>query len=208
MVSYEMSGARQPRRYRKRARAQQEERTRLAITAAAVELHRTVGPARTTIKEIAERAGVGRMTVYNHFGSDDELLEACSAHYMAGHPPPDPGALAAVSDPDERLGLALNSVYAWYRETADMTGNALRDAPLVPALDTVMNEKFWPLLEATADALCAGRRLRGSRRARVRAAVLVALDFATWQTLTRSGLDDSAAAELAARFVSAAQAEA
>lgn len=208
MASNEMSGTRQRRRYRKRARAQQEERTRLAITEAAVELHRSVGPARTTIKEIAERAGVGRMTVYNHFGSDDELLQACSAHYMAGHPPPSPEALVAVADPEERLRRGLGSLYAWYRKTADMTGNALRDAPLVPALDTVMNEKFWPMLEATADALCAGRRLRGSRRARVRATVLVALDFATWQTLIRSGLDDSAAAELAARFVSAAQAEA
>src|SRR5918999_702579 len=187
MASYEMSGTRQRRPYRKRARARQEERTRLAITEAAVELHRTVGPARTTVKEIAERAGVGRMTVYNHFGSDAELLEACSAHYMAGHPPPDPGALDAVTDPDERLRLALGSPYAWYRETADMTGNAL--------------------LEATADGACAGRGLRGARRGRVRAAALVALDFATWQTLTRVGLDDSAAAELAARFVAAAQAE-
>lgn len=207
MASYEMSGTRQRRPYRKRARARQEERTRLAITEAAVELHRTVGPARTTVKEIAERAGVGRMTVYNHFASDAELLEACSAHYMAGHPPPDPGALGGVTDPDERLRLALGSLYAWYRETADMTGNALRDAPLVPALERVMSAKFWPLLEATADAACAGRRLRGSRRARVRAAALVALDFATWRTLTRAGLDDSTAAELAARFVAAAQAE-
>jgi AcrR family transcriptional regulator len=200
-----MSGARQRRAYRKRARARKEEQTRLAITEAAVELHRTVGPARTTIKEIAERAGVGRMTVYNHFGSDDALLEACSSHYMAGHPPPDPGGLAVVADPDERLHVALRSFYAWYRETADMTGNALRDSPLVPALETVMNERFWPLIEATADAVCAGRRLRGHRRVRVRAAVLVALDFATWQTLTRTGLDDSTAAELAVRFVSAAQ---
>ena len=147
------------------------------------------------------------MTVDNHFGADDELLEACSAHYMAGHPPPDAGPLAAIADPDERLRVALGSLYAWYRETADMTGNALRDAPLVPALETVMNEKFWPLVEATADALCTGRKLRGSRRARVRAAMLVALDFATWQTITRSGLDDPGAAELAARFVAAAQAK-
>jgi hypothetical protein len=70
-----------------------------------------------------------------------------------------------------------------------------------------MNERFWPLLDATAETLCAGRRLRGTRRDRVRAALLVALDFATWRTLARSGLEDSAAAEVAARFVTAAQAE-
>src|SRR5918999_6054336 len=111
MASYEMSGTRQRRPYRKRARARQEERTRLAITEAAVDLHRTIGPARTTVKEIAERAGVGRMTVYNHFASDDELLAACSSHYMAGHPPPDPAALSSIQDPDVRLDAALGALY-------------------------------------------------------------------------------------------------
>ncbi len=200
-----MSASRQRRRYRKKERARQEEETRLRITEAAVELHRTVGPARTTVKEIAERAGVGRMTVYNHFRSDDELLEACSSHYMDGHPPPDPAALAAIDEPDERLDAGLRALYAWYRETEDMTGNALRDAPLVPALDKVMRAKFWPLVDATAEALTSGRKLRGVRRERVRAALFVALDFGTWHTLTRAGLDDTEAAALAARFVAAAE---
>jgi AcrR family transcriptional regulator len=204
MMYSEMSGSRQARRYLKKERARQEEQTRLRITEAAVELHRTVGPARTTVKEIAERAGVGRMTVYNHFASDDELLAACSAHYMAGHPPPDPGELRLIGDPDARLDAALTSLYAWYRETQDMTGNALRDAPLVPALDVVMRERFWPLIEATVEALTAGRRLRGTRRERVRAALGVALDFATWRTLSAAGLGDAEAAALAARFVAVA----
>jgi AcrR family transcriptional regulator len=203
MQSIEMSETRQKRSYRKKQRARQEEQTRLRITEAAVELHRTVGPARTTVKEIAERAGVGRMTVYNHFPSDDELVEACSSHYMAEHPPPDPAALAAVEDVDERLAQGLRALYAWYRETQDMTANALRDAPLVPALDSVMTERFWPLVEATAEALLAGRAVRGKRREHVRAAVLVALDFATWRTLTQAGLDDSSAASMAGRFVAA-----
>jgi AcrR family transcriptional regulator len=201
----EMSELRQRRPYRKKERARQEARTRLRITEAAVELHRTVGPARTTVKEIAERAGVGRMTVYNHFGSDDELLEACSSHYMAGHPPPDPAPLAAIRNPAERLDTALRSLYAWYRETEDMTGNALRDAPLVPALHTVMNERFWPLLEATVELLLSGRRLRGARRERVRAALRLAADFGTWHTLTGAGLDDAEAAAVAGRFLAASE---
>jgi AcrR family transcriptional regulator len=205
MAYYEMSESRQRRPYRKRQRARQEEQTRLRITEAAVELHRTIGPARTTVKEIAERAGVGRMTVYNHFRSDDELLAACSSHYMAGHPPPEPAALRGIDDPDARLDTGLRSLYAWYRETRDMTGNALRDAPLVPALDAVMKDRYWPLVEATADALASGRRLRGARRERVRAALRVALDFGTWRTLIEGGLDDAQAAGLAAHFVAAAE---
>jgi AcrR family transcriptional regulator len=51
-----------------------------------------------TVTEIARRAGVGRVTVYNHFPDDVALLGACSAHFVAGHPPPDPGAWATISD--------------------------------------------------------------------------------------------------------------
>jgi len=192
--------------YRKGERARQAQQTRRRITEAAVELHRTVGPARTTVKEIAQRAGVGRMTVYNHFGSDDELLDACSSHYMAQHPPPDPAPLAAIEDVDDRLDEALRALYTWFHETQDMTGNALRDAPLVPALASVMTQGFWPLVDATVEVLLAGRGLRGTRRGHVRGALLVALDFATWRTLTQAGMDDAGAASTAARFVAAADA--
>ncbi|MGH2764287.1 MAG: TetR/AcrR family transcriptional regulator [Thermoleophilaceae bacterium] len=193
------------RPYRKKKRALQEQETRLRITEAAVELHRSVGPARTTIKEVAERAGVGRMTVYNHFPTDAELLEACTSHYMAGHPPPDPSALAAVEDPGERIEVALRELFAWYRETEEMTANALRDSPLVPALDAVMRQRFWPLLDGIVDVLAAGRGARGARRERLLAALRVAVDFGTWRTLVHAGLDDAAAARLAGRFVEAAE---
>jgi AcrR family transcriptional regulator len=202
MASNQSTEARRP--YRKKVRARKQDETRRRITEAAVELHRTVGVARTTITEIAERAGVRRMTVYNHFPTDADLLEACGSHYMGEHPPPDPAALDALADPDERLGAGLAALYGWYRETEDMTGNALRDAPLVPALDAAMRAKFWPVVDRTVDALAAGRDLRGARGRRVRAAIRLAADFGTWLTLTRAGLDDAEAAAVAGAAVSAA----
>ena len=48
----------QPRTYQKKLRAEQQEETRQRIVEAMVALHREVGPARTTISAIAERAGV------------------------------------------------------------------------------------------------------------------------------------------------------
>ncbi|MCY7302061.1 MAG: TetR/AcrR family transcriptional regulator, partial [Thermoleophilia bacterium] len=42
---------------------------------------RTVGPAATQISEIARRAGVQRVTVYNHFPDEASLFAACSAHW-------------------------------------------------------------------------------------------------------------------------------
>src|SRR5215217_958729 len=48
------------RRYEKRARATKERETRQRIVEAALTLHGTVGPARTTISAIAEQAGERR----------------------------------------------------------------------------------------------------------------------------------------------------
>ena len=70
------------RRYRKRLRAEQEQQTRQAITEAAVKLHGTLGPARTTVSAIAEEAGVQRATVYRHFPDEPSLFQACSARHV------------------------------------------------------------------------------------------------------------------------------
>ena len=58
-----MNSDSESRPYRKAERARQEQETRLRITEAAVEMHRTVGPANTTMTEVAELAGVSRATV-------------------------------------------------------------------------------------------------------------------------------------------------
>src|SRR5438105_12155523 len=97
----------QKREYRKKRRAELEQQTRLRITESTVELHGTVGPARTSISAVAERAGVRRSTVYRHFPDEASLFRACTAHWMSLNPPPDPGSWAAIADPDERLKPAL-----------------------------------------------------------------------------------------------------
>lgn len=194
------------RRYRKKERARQEAATRLRITEAVMELHRTVGPANTTVKEVAERAGVSRMTVYNHFPTDAELIEACSTHWSTLNPLPDPAPWGEIADPGERLRRALAELYTWYAATEDMMGKVLRDAPIVPALGELMNERWWALVETMVETLAAGREEEAGPPSRVRATLRVALDFNTWRTLTRSGFGDEAAAGLAAGFVEAAAA--
>src|ERR687888_296648 len=73
------------RKYELKKRAEQLAETRRRITETTVELHRTVGPAATQISEIARRAGVQRVTVYNHFPDDASLFAACSAHWRDFH---------------------------------------------------------------------------------------------------------------------------
>src|SRR5438034_6499517 len=117
----------QKRRYELKARAEGQRRTRERIVQATMALHEEVGPARTTVAEIARRAGVQRLTVYNHFPEDAELFAACSGHWVARHPPPDPGPWAAVADPDARLRRALLETYAWFEQAEPMLRHVERD---------------------------------------------------------------------------------
>jgi AcrR family transcriptional regulator len=192
------------RAYRKRRRAQLEEETRLRITQAAVDLHGSVGPARTTISAVAGRAGVQRATVYRHFPDEDALFDACSSHWMAQHPLPDPAVWAAIEDPDERLRVALGELYDWYDHGDYMLEKTTRDVALVPALRPSM-EAFRGWLDAAADALLRGRPERGARRRRLRAAVGHALAFETWRSLVRhQGMSQSETIELMEALAGAA----
>lgn len=190
------------RRYELRERATAQAQTRQRIVDATVELHREVGPARTTVAEIARRAGVQRLTVYNHFPGDAELFTACSGQWMAGHPPPDPTPWTAIADPDERLLRALLDTYAWYAGDEEMVAHVNRDAEVVPALAAVMAGRA-AYEEAVVGILLAGRGLRGRRRAQVAAAIALGLDFATWRRLVRFG--GLSPAEAADRMVAAAR---
>ena len=181
------------RKYELRKRAEQQEETRRRIVEATVGLHLTAGPAATRITEIAQRAGVQRRTVYNHFPDDRTLFAACSAHWRELHPAPDPAEWERIDDRPERLRRALRDLYAWYRETEPMTANVLRDAQLLPALDAVIAPGLGAYLDRVRAVVA------GDSGKRVKAAAAVAVDFHVWQTLAPLG--DRAAAELAARFV-------
>jgi AcrR family transcriptional regulator len=195
-MSNEMS---EKRKYELKRRAERLAETRRRITEAAIELHRTVGPAATQVNEVARRAGVQRMTVYNHFPDEAALFTACSAHWRALHPAPDLAAWRAVEHPGGRLRLGLGELYAWYRETEPMTANVLRDAELLPNLRSVLEGGLLRYLEQARQVLTEPIRVRGRRRERVDAAARAAVDFHLWRALAPLG--DAAAAELAAGLV-------
>jgi AcrR family transcriptional regulator len=189
------------RRYEQRERARRHEQTRQRIIDALIELHETVGAAQTTVVEVARRAGVGRMTVYNHFPTEADMVTACTSHWIELNQPPDVEAWARIGDPGERLDRALAELYAYYRQTEAMWTTAYRDAALVESLGEIMNTTWFSSLDRAVQVLAAARRLRGERRRRVTGALRLAVDFPTWRTLTNSGLDDEAAASVAAAFI-------
>jgi AcrR family transcriptional regulator len=191
----------QKRPYRMERRAQLEEQTRRRITESAVALHEEVGPARTSISAIAERAGVRRSTVYRHFPDEDALFDACSSHWRAANPPPDPRSWSSIERPDDRLHTALREVYAFYASTEPMYVSLLRDEPLVPSVERRLRD-FYGYLRSIQDDLAVGRGLRGRRARYVRAAIGHALAFQTWRSLTHEqGLGNDDAVELMCRLV-------
>jgi AcrR family transcriptional regulator len=182
-------------------RAELEQQTRRRITESAVALHEEVGPAQTSISAIAERAGVRRSTVYRHFPDEEALFAACSSHWRAANPPPDPRTWSSIDDPAERTRTALRELYAFFANTEAMYVSLLRDEPLVPVVQRRLRD-FYGYLRVIQDGLAAGRRLRGRRANYVRAAIGHAVAFPTWRSLTHEhGLGNEDAVELMCRLV-------
>jgi AcrR family transcriptional regulator len=200
-----MSNETPKRPYRQKRRAELAEQTRLRITQAAVELHGSVGPAQTSVSALAELAGVERATVYRHFPDEEALFDACSAHWRADHPYPDPEPWAKIADPVARTRTALSELYAYYGGAGTMIDNLIRDAPSVAAIGPRF-DRFWEYLDAIAGLCVAGRGLRGRRAARTRAALGHALDQRTWRSLNDRGLSRAEAVDLMGAMVEAAAA--
>lgn len=190
------------RTYRKTARAQTERETRERIVKAAIELHQTLGPAFTTVADIAECAGVGRVTVYRHFPDSTDLARACSGEYFARHPLPDPRAWRQHANPSARLRAALELTFAYHRRTAPMMARVLAQTP-----DHEVMDPYHAHWREVVDTLLRGWDARGRQRHRLRAAITLALRFNTWQLLVQEqGLSDNEAAQLCLTAIQAAAA--
>src|SRR4028119_1572032 len=128
-----------PRKYEMKRRAELMQETRRRIAEAAVELHKTVGPARTTVSAIAEKAGVQRHTYYAHFPELKDLYQACMGHYVERNPVPEPSSWADIANAEERLKVALSEIYAYYSGNEAMESNVLRDAALDPIVQELID---------------------------------------------------------------------
>ena len=189
-----------------KARADSQRETRERIAEAAMELHEEKGVANTSVSEIARRAGVTRLTVYNHFADLSELIPACAAHYEERHPMPDLAGELAIDDPAERVRAALGGFYSWYRETQPMFGKLFSDRASVPELDHFLTGNIDRFAAGLADGLAAGFGARGDAAERLGVMSRLAVDYWTWYRLTAEGLDDEAAAGLMATAIAACDA--
>ena len=174
-------------------RAEQQADTRRRIVQAAVDLHTTLGPAKTSLSAIAKRAGVQRHTLYAHFEDTDALFRACSLHWRTAHP--FPTEIPQCEDPWERLQITLLAVYDWYASVEDAFALFIRDAEMFPA--------FWQERLDALDASAAKLAAPLGRSRTIRARIGHALEFETWRSLRRHGLSQTQAVEAMVEFVGA-----
>jgi AcrR family transcriptional regulator len=181
-----------PRKYELKKRAERQEETRRRIVEAAIQLHRTKGPARTTFSDIAALAGVQRHTLYRHFPDERQMGLACSGHHFELNPPPDPDGWDGLHDAGARLRVGLEELYSWYERNEDMFTCVLRDAEVDP-----LTRELFELRGAEPMSRIRASLADGLGKARRRQAALdLALDFHAWRRLWSSGLESAEAAEL------------
>lgn len=180
-------------------RAERQAETRQRIVEAAVELHGSVGPSRTTFSMVAERAGVQRHTLYAHFPDERSLYLACSGLAVGRDPMPEADAWRAIADRGERLRTGLAALYDWYERNAALTAAVLRDAEHDALLQEIQAMRVGPTMAAYRDVL--GAALTAAQRPMFE----LALSFFTWRTLAQdAGLSAAAAAEAMARAIECA----
>lgn len=178
------------RAYTLKRRAEQQAETRQRIVEAAVDLHGSVGPARTTVSMVADKAGVQRHTFYAHFPDERSLLMACSSLVEERDPFPDPEPWRAIEDKVERLGVGLGTLYAWYESHAELLANVLRDAEHHEPTREISTLRF------AGPGRAIGQTLGAGLSARQGALLQLALSFYSWRTLSQAGLkrDEAVAA--------------
>ena len=184
------------RAYKQMRRAERQAAVRQRIVDAAIELHQTIGPNATSMAEIAQTAKVSRVTVYRHFADMELLARACSGHYFATHPPPDPARWAAIGDPRERLNAGLKEAYGYHRATEAMMSRVLADARDHPVMGP-----YHALWRTAADVLARPFKLQRSANDELRSTIWLMLSFDAWRLMVRDqGLTDERALALALRL--------
>jgi AcrR family transcriptional regulator len=189
-----------PREYTMRKRADDWQKTRERILQATMQLHDEQGVAPTTFSDIAKRAGLGQATLYRHFPTLGDLVQACGGHVWQEMRPPTaeaaPAVFAGLTGSAERLEKLVEEIDAFYRRGALRLGLAGRDRELIPALD-----HFLGAVEAGVEAYVR-EALAPSRPPKNTVDLVTAMtSFPVWQRFGQLKLSGRKSRELTLRLL-------
>lgn len=102
------------RTYNLGRRAETAAETRQRLVDATFALHSERGISGTSLRDIAERAGVSVGTAYHHFPTYLDAVRACGAHTVASSPLPPETIFDGVDDLAGRVHILVRELCAWY----------------------------------------------------------------------------------------------
>jgi AcrR family transcriptional regulator len=188
------------RPYRARGRSERSRLTRDRIKEAVRELLAEGGFHTTAVEEVAARAGVSRATLYQHFRSRLELVDAICETFDEN-----PALLrlretVGLPDADEALAdtLAL-TVRFWSSEDAvlrQLYGVAAVDSAARALVDRQRADRRGELERLVANLERSGRLRDGLAPEQVLALLLVLSSYETFSELREAGLSERRAAAL------------
>ena len=166
------------------------------IVRACFDLHGERGTVATTMKQIAERAGVSVGSVYHHFPTYNDAINACGTYAFSLAPAPSPALFEGVETVAERVRRLAKATFAVFEEIPGYA-HVAAEVDRVPALRPFVDSEMAGRLALSALAI---GRPQASEEARTLAAML---DVGVYKALKEMGFGAGAAAERAADLANA-----
>jgi AcrR family transcriptional regulator len=170
--------------YRTRGRTKRSDETRARIVGAVRGLLEDGAFHESTVEQVADRAGVSRATLYQHFRSRLDLVDAICDD-LAANP-----ALVAIREVVDLDELIANTVRFWSSEDA-ILGKLYEAAAIDPAAREFVDRQR---ADRRGEVQRLARHLGLDKRAL--ALLLVLTSYETFSELRRAGLSDRALSEL------------
>jgi AcrR family transcriptional regulator len=180
--------------YRAQRRPDRAEATRQRILTAVHELLKEGVFHESTVEEVADRAGLSRATLYQHFGSRLELVDAICDGFAVN-----PALLAlreVVELPDAEAALAetiANSMLFWASEDPvlrQLYGVTAIDPAAQDLVDRQRDDRRGELRRLVAHLRKSRRLRKGVGEARALALLLVLTSYETFRELRQAGLSE------------------
>lgn len=167
------------RTYNLGRRAETAAETRQRLVEATFALHAERGISATSLRDIAERAGVSVGTAYHHFPTYSDAIRACGAHVAVASPLPEETLFDGVEDAEARVRLLVRELCAWY-ERHPWFEHVRAERALFPPLEEHMAhfERALERLVRTA-ARCTANEAR---------TIAALADVAVYSSLRRGGM--------------------
>jgi AcrR family transcriptional regulator len=170
------------------------EETRRRIVNATFDLHAEQGIAATTMKEIAARAGVSVGSVYHHFPTYDDAINACGAHAFELAPFPTETIFDGADSRRERVRRLARAMFRMFAGVRAF-GSVIADQGKLPMLRPFVAQE--QAVRRTLAAVALGAAGPAAET------LAVLLDHGTYNAFTRLGFGADEAADRIAEVANA-----